>query len=424
MSIVENYHSDESDDGKEKKEILQRMECFNRIFVVASSFVQLYYEKYILKQPCMDSKQTGETWIREVLDGHESRCMINFRMSKMVFTSLLRVLETRYNLQTSRNISSTEMLEIFLYILGTGAKVSQCRERFQRSGSTISRHFAIVLEKVSRMATDLIAPEDPFFSSIPEQIRNDSRYMPHFKDCIGAIDGTHIAAILPPNEQVPYIGRKGIPTQNVMAVCDFNMCFTFVMAGWEGLAHDTRIFLDAIRDPKYKFPHPPNGKYYLVDSGYPQMKGYLGPYRGQRYHLPDFRRGRPVSGKEEIFNHSHSSLRSVIERTFGVLKKKWAILRDMPSYSFEKQTMIVVATMTIHNFIQKHVGRNDADFMEYEDINWAYENIIHSENAHGRESDDDDDDDDDGDDGESNNSSDFEMELTRDAIASSLMNSL
>ncbi|XP_040952684.1 putative nuclease HARBI1 [Gossypium hirsutum] len=226
------------------------------------------------------------------------------------------------------------------------------------------------------MATDLIAPKDPFFSSIPEQIRNDSRYMPHFKDCIGALDGTHIAVILPLNEQIPYIGRKRISTQNVMAVCDFNMCFTFVMAGWEGSAHDTRIFLDAIRDPKYKFSHPPNGKYYLVDSGYPQMKGYLGPYRGQGYHLPDFHRGRPVSSEEEIFNHSHSSLRSVIERTFGVLKKKWAILRDMPSYSFEKQTMIVVATMTIHNFIRKHVGRNDADFMEYEDINWAYENII------------------------------------------------
>ncbi|KAK5817844.1 hypothetical protein PVK06_022772 [Gossypium arboreum] len=149
------------------------------------------------------------------------------------------------------------MLGIFLYILGTGAKVSQCRERFQRSGSTISQYFAIVLEKVSRMATDLIALKDPFFSSIPEQIRNDSRYMPHFKDCIGAIDGTHIAAILPPNEQIPYIGTNS--TKNVMAVCDFNMCFTFVMAGWERSAHGTRIFLDAIRDPKYKFSHPPNG---------------------------------------------------------------------------------------------------------------------------------------------------------------------
>ncbi|MBA0648522.1 hypothetical protein Goklo_016223, partial [Gossypium klotzschianum] len=54
MSMVDNSSSDESDDEREKKEILQRMECFNRLFVVASFFVQLYYEKYILKQPCMD----------------------------------------------------------------------------------------------------------------------------------------------------------------------------------------------------------------------------------------------------------------------------------------------------------------------------------------------------------------------------------
>ncbi|MBA0799771.1 hypothetical protein Gohar_010264, partial [Gossypium harknessii] len=108
----------------------------------------------------------------------------------------------------------------FLYILGTSAKVSQCRERFQRSGATISRYVAIVLEKVSKMAIDLIAP--------------------------GAIDGTYITTILPSNEQIPYIGRKCVPTQNVMTVYDFNMCFTFVMAGWEGPTHDIRIFLDAI----------------------------------------------------------------------------------------------------------------------------------------------------------------------------------
>ncbi|MBA0667877.1 hypothetical protein Goklo_000892 [Gossypium klotzschianum] len=126
MSMVENSSGDESDDERKKKEILQRMKCFNRLFVVTYSSVQLYYEKCILKQPCMDSKQSGETWIREILDGHKSRCMINFRMSKIVFTSLLRVLETRYNFQTSRHISFCEMLGICLYILGTGAKVSQC----------------------------------------------------------------------------------------------------------------------------------------------------------------------------------------------------------------------------------------------------------------------------------------------------------
>ncbi|MBA0751901.1 hypothetical protein Gogos_000792, partial [Gossypium gossypioides] len=56
MSMVGNSNGDESDDEREKKEILQRMENFNRLFYVTYSSVQLYYEKYILKQPCMDSR--------------------------------------------------------------------------------------------------------------------------------------------------------------------------------------------------------------------------------------------------------------------------------------------------------------------------------------------------------------------------------
>ncbi|MBA0840878.1 hypothetical protein Goarm_003420, partial [Gossypium armourianum] len=54
--MVDNSNGDGTDDEREKKEILQCMESFNRLFHVASSSVQLYYKKYILKQPCMDSK--------------------------------------------------------------------------------------------------------------------------------------------------------------------------------------------------------------------------------------------------------------------------------------------------------------------------------------------------------------------------------
>ena len=61
-----------------------------------------------------------------------------------------------------------------------------------------------------------------------------------------------------------------------------------------------------------------SGKYYLVDDDYPNEYGYLGPYRGEQYHLQDFqRRGQP-SGCEEVFNRTHLSLRNVIERTFGI----------------------------------------------------------------------------------------------------------
>ena len=37
-------------------------------------------------------------------------------------------------------------------------------------------------------------------------------------------------------------------------------------------------------------------------------------------------------------------------------KKKWKNLKDMPNYSFSKQVKIVVATMTLHNYITRAMG--------------------------------------------------------------------
>ncbi|XP_056847326.1 uncharacterized protein LOC130498015 [Raphanus sativus] len=60
-------------------------------------------------------------------------------------------------------------------------------------------------------------------------------------------------------------------------------------------------------------------------------------------------------------NKWHASLRSVIERTFGVWKKKWRILDNLPRYDVKTQNRIVHATMVLHNFIRLH-KIPDADF--------------------------------------------------------------
>jgi hypothetical protein len=70
-------------------------------------------------------------------------------------------------------------------------------------------------------------------------------------------------------------------------------------------------------------------KYYLVDAAYPHMNGYMGTYKGEQYHLPDFRRGNQPRGMHKFFNHAHSSLRCTIQRTFGVWKNKWKLLQCM-----------------------------------------------------------------------------------------------
>ncbi|KAL4374529.1 hypothetical protein AHAS_Ahas05G0190900 [Arachis hypogaea] len=150
-----------------------------------------------------------------------------------------------------------------------------------------------------------------------------------------------------------------------MVVCDWDMCFIFALSGWEGIAHDARVFDNAITAPTMNFSHPPPGKYYLVDAGYPTPKGYIGPYKCERYHLANFRRSFGFINHNEVFNYYHSSLRCTIERTFGVWKNRFAILRHMPKFKIETQ---VCAIMTIHNFIRRH-SETDSEFNQYEHAN-------------------------------------------------------
>jgi hypothetical protein len=56
---------------------------------------------------------------------------------------------------------------------------------------------------------------------------------------------------------------------------------------------------------------------------------------------------------KKLFNYTHSSLRNVIERSFGVLKMKWRILLSIPSYPTTKQSQIIIASMALHNFIRE-----------------------------------------------------------------------
>ena len=65
---------------------------------------------------------------------------------------------------------------------------------------------------------------------------------------------------VPLSEQPKYISRDGYASQNVMAVCDFDMWFIFVVTSWPGSVHDTRLLLDTLLTYKDEFPHPPHSK--------------------------------------------------------------------------------------------------------------------------------------------------------------------
>jgi hypothetical protein len=107
-----------------------------------------------------------------------------------------------------------------------------------------------------------------------ESILNDEGLYPYFKDCIGAIDGTHIPAFIRTKKRVPFCNRKGFLSQNVLAACSFDFRFVYVLPGWEGSASDSLVYQDA-RTTDLQIPE---GKFYLADAGFPNTDGLLAPY--------------------------------------------------------------------------------------------------------------------------------------------------
>lgn len=114
--------------------------------------------------------------------------------------------------------------------------------------------------------------------------RNRGRYIPYFRESLGALDGSHIPVHVPEINRAAYRNRKGDISQNVLVACTFDMKIVYVLSGWEGSASDSRIFEDTrISD----FRIPPEC-YYLGDAGYANSDAVMVPYRGVRYHLKEW----------------------------------------------------------------------------------------------------------------------------------------
>jgi hypothetical protein len=71
------------------------------------------------------------------------------------------------------------------------------------------------------------------------------------------LDDTHILATPSSEDLIRYIGRSGKATQNVLAIVDFDMRFTYASIGQLGSMHDTSVLFHAIRHDHDTFPHPP-----------------------------------------------------------------------------------------------------------------------------------------------------------------------
>ncbi|PPD99212.1 hypothetical protein GOBAR_DD03739 [Gossypium barbadense] len=262
-------------------------------------------------------------YVKRLVYASDETCIEQVRMNRTAFFKLCEMLESIGGLKSSRNMLGDEQVAMFLHIISHHLKNRVIKHHFRRSGETVSRAFHSVLIGVIRLQDVLFKKPEPITSD-----SSDTRWK-WFKNCLGALDGTHIKIRVPTIDKPRYRTRKGDIATNMLGVCTPEMQFVYVLPSWEGSVADGRVLRDAIsRRHGLKVSH---GCYYLVDAGYTNCEGFLAPFRGQRYHLNEWRQGYQPSSPQEFFNMKHASARNIIERCFGLLKLRWGILRS-PSF--------------------------------------------------------------------------------------------
>ncbi|KAL2476160.1 putative harbinger transposase-derived nuclease [Abeliophyllum distichum] len=159
------------------------------------------------------------------------------------------------------------MLATFLLTVGQNSRYCLTRKTFGRAHSTSSRNFNKVLKAFNTISSDMMVKPG---STVPSKIRESTRLYPYFK-------GRDVSS---------YRNRHGSLSQNVLAACNFDLEFIYILSGWEGSAHDSKLLNAAlVRRNGLKVPQ---GKYFLVDCGFANRRQFLAPFRGVRYHLQDF----------------------------------------------------------------------------------------------------------------------------------------
>jgi hypothetical protein len=283
-------------------------------------------------------------------------------MDHATFVKLRQMLMDAGGLVDSLYICAGQKIMVLVQVL-RGYTNRQIKERWQHSGSTISKIIHEASDALIRCSGIVFQPAI-IGAPVPSQIATSAKFTPFFDNCIGALDGTHIPACIPTEDHEAYRNRKKFISQNVLGAANFDLTFAFGLFGWEGSAHDSRVFDDAKGRGLPLLP----GKYYLGDAGYALSEHVLTPYRGVRYHLKEFEADGPQNAKE-LFNLRHSSLRNVIERMYGVLKRRFPILVKMSPYQYEFQCDIVHCTFLLHNFVRLNQLYEDDFYLEVAIVN-------------------------------------------------------
>lgn len=209
-------------------------------------------------------------------------------------------------------------------------------------GELFGIHYSTASNIIKKMNIAL-ARLRPKFIKMPSnanevsKIQNRFYLKAKFPRYIGAIHCTHIKISSPGgNNAENYRNRKNFFSINVQTISDDQLMIQDIVARWPGSSHDSTIFFNSSIYRRLEAKEFGNGLI-VGDGGYGVKSYLLTPLLN------------PVTKAENLYQESQIRTRNVVERSYGVWKRRFPVLSLGIRLHLSKVEAIIIATAVLHN---------------------------------------------------------------------------
>ncbi|CAM8972647.1 unnamed protein product [Rhodiola kirilowii] len=248
-------------------------------------------------------------------------------------------------------------------MLAYGSCADQCVELTRMGESTTFKYMKKWCEQIIELYKNdyLRSPNAADLSRLLRKVEQRG-----FPGMVGSIDCMHWEwKNCPTAWQGSYSGRKGHPTIILEAIAWYDTWIWHSFIGVPGAQNDLNVFYKSdIFDPLLagispRVTYKVNGStydnsYYLADGIYPRYSFVKT--------IPN-----PQNDAEKLFSKKQESYRKDVERYFGILQSRWAILRHASmAHRLSVLKKIMLACIIMHNMIIEEEFVEE-EFIEHEE---------------------------------------------------------
>lgn len=189
------------------------------------------------------------------------------------------------------------------------------------------------------------------------------------ENCVGAVDGKHIAILQPPGSGSYFYNYKGFFSIVLLAVVNANYEFMYVNCGVNGRVSDGGVLFETdfgqkLENSQLNLPSPtsfPNHRdvclpyVFVGDEAFPLKENLMKPYPN-----------KGITHSEKIYNYRICRGRRIVENAFGILANRFQVLQTTIKTKLETTEMIVLACCALHNYLR----RKSSTYLTPTSVDW------------------------------------------------------